>query len=292
VVGIILAGGSGTRLWPSTSVINKQLLPVFDKPMIYYPLATLMHAGIRQILLISTPRDLTLFEQMLGDGKEIGINLSYAIQSKPRGLAEGFIIGEKFIGDSSVALILGDNLFHGAQLSTQLTGFVDKSGAQIFGYHVSNPEEYGVAELDKHGGVVSIEEKPIRPKSNFAIPGLYFYDNQVVEIAKNIRPSSRGELEITSINQRYLDQNQLKIQILSRGTAWLDTGTFASLHEAASYVKTVQERQGLKIACIEEIAFRNGWIDSEELLKVAKTIVNPEYRRYLEDVGYENNARK
>lgn len=292
MVGIILAGGSGTRLWPSTSVINKQLLPVFDKPMIYYPLATLMHAGIRQILLISTPRDLTLFEQMLGDGKEIGINLSYAIQSKPRGLAEGFIIGEKFIGDSSVALILGDNLFHGAQLSTQLTGFVDKSGAQIFGYHVSNPEEYGVAELDKHGGVVSIEEKPIRPKSNFAIPGLYFYDNQVVEIAKNIRPSSRGELEITSINQRYLDQNQLKIQILSRGTAWLDTGTFASLHEAASYVKTVQERQGLKIACIEEIAFRNGWIDSEELLKVAKTIVNPEYRRYLEDVGYENNARK
>ena len=280
--GIILAGGLGTRLYPVTQVISKQLLPVFDKPMIYYPLSTLMLAGIRQILIISTPEDLPLFEKLLGDGLQWGIEISYAIQLSPNGLAEAFIIGESFLGDAPVALVLGDNIFHGHSFESKLTSVNKRSeGATIFVYHVNNPERYGVANFDKKNRVIDIEEKPSSPKSNFAVTGLYFYDNKVVQFAKKIKPSLRGELEITDINQIYLKKQALSVEVMGRGYAWLDTGTHESLLEAQQFIQTIEHRQGLKISCPEEIAFHKEWITLQQLEKLALPMIKNGYGQYL-----------
>ncbi len=280
--GIILAGGSGSRLHPLTAVVSKQLLPVYDKPMVYYPLATLMLAGIRDILVISTPQDLPRFQELLGDGRRWGIELSYAEQPRPEGLAQAFVIGEAFIGAGDVALILGDNIFYGNELGTALSRRArENQGATIFAYHVRDPERYGVVELDDQQRAIGIEEKPVRPRSNYAVTGLYFYDNQVVDIARGLRPSARGELEITDVNRVYLGQGRLRAHLLSRGNAWLDTGTHESLLEAAHFVAVVERRQGLKIGCVEEIAFRLGYIDADELARLAEPLGKSEYGRYL-----------
>jgi glucose-1-phosphate thymidylyltransferase len=280
--GIVLAGGSGTRLYPSTKAISKQIIPIYDKPMIYYPLSVLMLAGIKEILIISTPRDIITFEELLGNGHQLGIEIAYAVQEAPNGLAEAFIIGENFIGDDSVALVLGDNIFYGYGFSQRLEAAVNrKEGATIFGYHVSNPESFGVVEFDDSGKVLSIEEKPRNPKSNFAVPGLYFYDNKVIEIARTIEPSSRGELEITAVNNAYLNQGKLNVELFGRGMAWLDTGTHRGLLEAANFVEAVQSRQGQYIACIEEIAYRKGFIDSVQLMKLAQPMTKIDYGQYL-----------
>ena len=282
--GIVLAGGSGTRLYPITKGVSKQLLPVFDKPMVYYPISTLMLAGIREILIISTPEDLPSFQRLLGDGKEWGVCFSYAVQPRPEGLAQAFIIGRDFIGDDSVCMVLGDNLFHGVGFSELLRRAVKQTGtgnASIFGYRVADPERYGVAELDAAGNCLSLEEKPKSPKSNYAVVGLYFYPNDVVQIATSIKPSARGELEITSVNQVYLQSGKLKIQAMGRGYAWLDTGTYDSLSEASTFVEVIEKRTGNKIACLEEIAWENGWIDSARLRKLAEPMLNNDYGRYL-----------
>ncbi len=279
--GIILAGGSGTRLHPLTLAVSKQLMPVYDKPMIYYPLSTLMQAGIREILIISTPHDLPNFEKLLGDGSRIGCKFSYAEQKIPNGLAQAFVIGEKFIGGDDVALILGDNIFHGDSISNLLPTIQNPEGGIVFAYQVSDPERYGVVEFDQDFKALSIEEKPIKPKSNYAVPGLYFYNNSVVEIAKNIKPSPRGEYEITDVNREYLQQGKLKVGVLSRGTAWLDTGTFNSLMQAGQFVQVIEERQGLKIGCIEEIAYQMKFIDSQQLRKVAEPLMKSGYGEYL-----------
>ena len=279
--GIILAGGSGTRLHPLTLVVSKQLMPVYDKPMIYYPLSVLMMAGIRDILIISTPQDMPLFNKLLGDGSRIGCNFQYAVQPRPEGLAQAFVIGEDFIGQDKVALILGDNIFYGDGLDTLLRSNSDPEGGVVFAYHVNDPERYGVVEFDPTGNVISIEEKPELAKSNYAVPGLYFYDNQVVDIAKNLQPSPRGELEITDVNKSYLQEGRLKVGVLSRGTAWLDTGTFASLMQAGTFVQVIEERQGQKIGCIEEAAFRMGYIDEQQLKEIAEPLVKSGYGRYL-----------
>ena len=279
--GIVLAGGSGTRLHPLTLAVSKQLMPVYDKPMIYYPLSTLMMAGIREILIISTPHDLPHFERLLGNGKNLGCSFSYAIQEAPNGLAQAFVIGEKFIGNDSVVLILGDNIFYGSGLPQILQQLKNPEGGVVFAYHVSDPERYGVVEFDGNNKVVSIEEKPKKPKSNYAVPGLYFYDNSVVEIAKKLKPSARGEYEITDVNKHYLQSNKLKVAILDRGTAWLDTGTFASLMQASQYVQVIEERQGLKIGCIEEAAHMMGFIDNEKLTRLAEPLLRSGYGNYL-----------
>ncbi len=282
--GIILAGGSGTRLHPLTLAISKQLMPIYDKPMIYYPLSVLMMAGIKDILIISTPQDLPTFEQLLGDGAKIGCNFSYKVQEVPNGLAQAFVIGEEFIGNEKAALILGDNIFYGTGFQNLLQENNDPEGGVVFAYHVSDPERYGVVEFDKNKKAVSIEEKPKKPKSNFAVPGLYFYDNSVVEVAKNIRPSARGEYEITDINKYYLENNKLKVGIISRGTAWLDTGTFESLLQASQYVEVIEHRQSLKIGCIEEVAYNMGYIDDEQLEKIAEPLLKSGYGKYLLDL--------
>lgn len=286
--GIILAGGTGSRLWPITRGTSKQLIPVYDKPLIYYPLTTLMSAGIIDVLVITTPTDLANFQNLLGNGEKFGIHISYAVQTNPNGLADAFIIGEKFLGDQSCALILGDNIFYGSGLGSQLEKNTSITGALIYAYRVTDPERYGVVELDNKSQPISIEEKPRIPKSSFAIPGLYFYDNSVIEIAKNVKPSSRGEIEISSVNVKYLESNNLKVEILPRGTAWLDTGTFNSLHDASAFVRSLQERQGLKIGCPEEVAYRKGFINRTELIKLAKEYGSNEYSKYLENVSEEN----
>ena len=284
--GIVLAGGSGTRLYPVTKAVSKQLLPVYDKPMIYYPISILMLAGIKEILIISTPRDLPLYEDLLGDGSNLGIKFEYAVQDNPNGLAEAFIIGEDFIGEDNVALILGDNIFHGHRF-TEILKRATKldEGAVIFGYYTNNPEAFGVVEFDDEWNVLSIEEKPKNPKSNYAVPGLYFYDNDVVEIAKNVEPSQRGEVEITSINEEYLKRGKLKVELLGRGMAWLDTGTHNGLLEAANFIETIQKRQGLYVACLEEIAFINGYISKQDLLKTAKKLEKTDYGQYLSNLA-------
>jgi glucose-1-phosphate thymidylyltransferase len=281
VKGIILAGGSGTRLWPITKAISKQLMPIYDKPMIYYPLSTLMMAGIREILIITTPEYSVQFQELLGDGSDLGLSLSFKTQEKPEGLAQAFIIGEDFIGDDKVALVLGDNIFHGVGLGSALNANSDIDGALIFAYHVADPAAYGVVEFDSENRVLSIEEKPEFPKSNFAVPGLYFYDNDVVEFARTIKPSPRGELEISTLNEIYLSEGRLKVTVLDRGTAWLDTGTVDSMMQASEYVRVIEQRQGFKIGCIEEIAWRAGWIDSAGLLLLAKPLEKSGYGSYL-----------
>ncbi|MBF4578843.1 glucose-1-phosphate thymidylyltransferase RfbA [Frigoribacterium sp. VKM Ac-2530] len=280
--GIILAGGSGTRLWPITKGISKQLMPIYDKPMVYYPLSTLMMAGIREVLVITTPEYNDQFRALLGDGSQLGMEIQYAVQPSPDGLAQAFVIGEDFIGDDSVALVLGDNIFHGVGLGSNLKKNAAVDGATIFAYHVSDPKAYGVVEFDESFRAVSIEEKPAAPKSNYAVPGLYFYDNEVVRIAKTIEPSPRGELEISTVNERYLEAGNLQVQVLDRGTAWLDTGTFESMMQASEYVRVIEDRQGHKIGCIEEIAWRNGWIDDGHLAELAAPLAKSGYGVYLQ----------
>ena len=282
--GIILAGGSGTRLHPLTLAVSKQLMPVFDKPMIYYPLSTLMRAGINEILIISTPHDMPNFKKLLGNGEKIGCKFEYAIQEKPNGLAQAFVIGENFIGDDNVSLILGDNIFHGGAMDNMLSAHNEPSGGVIFAYHVKDPERYGVVDFDENMNARSIEEKPDSPKSNYAVPGLYFYDNSVIEIAKNIKPSARGEYEISDVNAEYLRRGKLKVGVLDRGTAWLDTGTFNSLMQASQFVQVIEERQGLKVGCIEEIAYKQGFINKQELLDIAQPFMKSGYGSYLIDL--------
>jgi len=279
--GIILAGGSGTRLHPLTLAVSKQLMPVYDKPMIYYPLSILMMAGINEILIITTPHDQPMFQKLLGDGKDLGCNFQYAIQEVPNGLAQAFVIGEEFIGNDSVALILGDNIFYGTGLQQLLQSNRNPDGGVVFAYHVSDPDRYGVVEFDANYNAISIEEKPVNPKSNYAVPGLYFYDNEVIQIAKNLKPSPRGEYEITDVNKAYLEAGQLKVGILDKGTAWLDTGTFSSLMQAGQFVQVIEERQGLKIGCIEEIAYRMGYVNKDQLNKLAEPLVKSGYGKYL-----------
>lgn len=287
--GIILAGGSGTRLYPITKAVSKQLLPIYDKPMIYYPLSVLMLAGIREILIISTPTDLPRYRELLGDGDDLGVEFSYKVQDEPRGLADAFIVGEDFIGEDSVALVLGDNIFHGHRFSEilQRAASLDK-GAVIFGYYVKNPRPFGVVEFDEDGNVLSVEEKPENPKSNYVVPGLYFYDNSVIDIAKNVKPSDRGEIEITSVNDEYLKRKELKVELLGRGMAWLDTGTHIGLLEASNYVEAIQKRQGFYIACLEEISFNNGWIDEDIVLKSAESLEKTDYSKYLIELVNRN----
>lgn len=286
--GIILAGGSGTRLYPITKAVSKQILPLYDKPMIYYPLSVLMLAGIREVLIISTPRDIKLFEELFGDGSWLGMHFEYAVQEKPRGLADAFIVGKNFIGNDDVALVLGDNIFYGQSFTGTLKNAAEKirneKGAVIFGYYVKDPTAYGVVEFDGSGNVLGIEEKPAKPKSNYAVPGLYFYDNSVVKIAENVKPSARGEIEITSVNNEYLSQKQLKVELLGRGMAWLDTGTYDGLLEASNFIATIEKRQGMYVSCIEEIAYRNGWISKDSLLRMAAEY-KTEYGRYLEFIA-------
>lgn len=290
--GIVLAGGSGTRLYPITKAVSKQILPLYDKPMIYYPLSVLMLSGIREVLIISTPRDIKVFEELFGDGSWLGMRFEYAVQEKPRGLADAFIVGKEFIGNDDVALVLGDNIFYGQSFTNTLKKASEKikteNGAVIFGYYVKDPTAYGVVEFDNAGKVLGIEEKPSAPKSNYAVPGLYFYDNSVVNIAENVKPSARGEIEITSVNNEYLKQNQLKVELLGRGMAWLDTGTYDGLLEASNFIATIEKRQGMYVSCIEEIAFRNGWISKESLLKMAAEY-KTEYGRYLEFICSDDN---
>ncbi|MBO5691811.1 MAG: glucose-1-phosphate thymidylyltransferase RfbA [Spirochaetaceae bacterium] len=289
--GIILAGGSGTRLYPITKAVSKQILPLYDKPMVYYPLSVLMLAGIREVLIISTPRDITLFKELFGDGSHLGMEFQYAVQDQPRGLADAFIVGKNFIGNDSVALVLGDNIFYGqsftATLKSAATKIQQEQGAVIFGYYVKDPTAYGVVEFDTEGKVLGIEEKPAQPKSNYAVPGLYFYDNSVVDIAANVKPSARGEIEITTVNNTYLERGQLSVELLGRGMAWLDTGTYDGLLEASNFIATIQKRQGMYVSCIEEIAFRNGWLDKKQMLELAagyKTEYG-EYLRYIAEMG-------
>ncbi|MBU6280304.1 MAG: glucose-1-phosphate thymidylyltransferase RfbA [Actinomycetales bacterium] len=279
--GIILAGGTGSRLWPITRGVSKQLLPVYDKPMIHYPLATLMAAGLREILVITTPEDSPSFSRLLGDGSDLGMRLAYAVQAKPEGLAQAFLIAEEFLAGDQAALILGDNLFHGHGLGRKLATLTDQQGAHVFAYEVANPAEYGVVEFDDQGVVLSIEEKPTAPRSNYAVPGLYFYDEQVVDVARSIKPSARGELEITAVNDHYLQHGALTVTVLERGTAWLDTGTFRSLQDAGEFVRVIEDRQGTKVGCIEEIAWRNEWIDDAQLIALAEPLVKSGYGDYL-----------
>lgn len=284
--GIVLAGGSGTRLYPLTLAISKQIMPVYDKPMIYYPISVLMEAGIKEILIISTPRDVVTFKELLGDGSQWGMSFEYKVQEKPNGLAEAFIIGEEFIGEDNVAMILGDNMFYGEHFAEKLKAANEREEeATIFGYYVKDPRAYGVVEIDKDGKAISIEEKPAEPKSNYAVPGLYFYTNEVVEIAKNVEPSARGELEITSVNDEYMKRGKLKVEKLGRGMTWFDTGTHDALLETASFVQTIEKRQGMQVCCPEEIAYKNGWIDAEQLLKLAQKFLKTEYGKYLRDLA-------